>query len=358
MALFRRRARSGPTDIRLDADRSAQIDDYLAEQIQPDGPGLALAVAEAGAVVHAVGYGLADIASRRPIAPETIFHLASCGKQFTALGVLMLADAHKLRLDDPVSKYLPALSGFGPDVTLRRMLNHTAGIRDFYDEAGVDEVLARCERPTNADIIGLCVDLGCPMAEHGIAPGDTFCYGNTSYDLLGSVIEQVSGQSYRDFFQRRVFDPLGMKDTFSAPDDRARGSRCATGYVLDDDGAFVAFGDSEFDGLVGSGSFFTTIGDLCRYDQGLNTNRLISEAAQREAVTRGRTNDGQLTEYGLGWYLEDYEGSPLAEHKGEWTGFFTYMVRYLDRPLSIFALSNHPDLNLIDLANVASDAYS
>jgi CubicO group peptidase (beta-lactamase class C family) len=357
MALFRRRPRAGPTDIRLDANRSAHIDDYLAEQIEPNGPGLALAVSESETVVHAAGYGLADIAGRRPIAPETIFHLASCGKQFTALGILMLAGDGKLRLDDPLNKYLPALSRFGPDVTLRRLLNHTSGIRDFYDEDGVDEVLARCERPTNSDIIGLCADLGCPMAEAGLGPGDMFSYGNTSYDLLGSVIEQVSGQKYRDFFQRRVFDPLEMKDTFSVPDNRARGDRCATGYMLDDNDAFVAFGDSEFDGLVGSGSFYTTVGDLCRYDDGLNTNRLISEAAQREAVTPGRTRDGKLTEYGLGWYLADYEGMPLAEHKGEWTGFFTYMVRYLDRPLSIFVLSNHPDLNLIDVANVATEAY-
>jgi hypothetical protein len=74
-------------------------------------------------------------------------------------------------------------------------------------------------------------------------------------------------------------------------------------------------------------------------------------------MSPGRTNDGQFTEYGLGWYLTDYEGMPLAEHKGEWTGFYTYIVRYLERPLSIFALSNHPDINLVDVANVATDAY-
>jgi CubicO group peptidase (beta-lactamase class C family) len=356
MALFRRRARSAPTDIRIDAERSAQIDDYLAEQIRPDGPGLALAVAESGTVVHAAGYGLADIGSGRPIAPETIFHLASCGKQFTAMGILMLAEERRLRLDDPIGKHLPALAGFGPGVTLRRMLNHTSGIRDFYDEAGIGEVLARSEQPTNADIVRLCADLGCPMAQ-GIAPGDTFSYGNTGYDFLGSVIQQVSGQSYHDFFQRRVFDPLGMKDTFSVPDERTRDSRCATGYVLDDDDGFVEHGGSEFDNLVGSGSFYTTVGDLCRYDQALNANNLVGAAALREAVTPGRTNDGKFTEYGLGWYLADYEGMPLAEHKGEWIGFYSYIVRFLERPFSVFVLSNHPDLNFVDVANVATDAY-
>ena len=357
MALFRRRPRSGPTDIRVDADRSGGIDDYLAEQIRPDGPGLALAVAEAGTIAHAAGYGLADMAGGRPIAPETIFHLASCGKQFTALGILMLAEERKLGLEDPIGKHLPALAGFGPGVTLRRLLNHTSGIRDFYDEAGIDEVLARWERPTNANVISLCADLGCPMMEDGVKPGDTFSYGNTGYDLLGAVIERVSGQSYHDFFQRRVFDPLAMKDTFSVPDARVDDPRCATGYGFDDRDEFVEQGGSEFDDLVGSGSFYTTVLDLCRYDQALRTNSLIGAGSLREAATRGRTNDGELTEYGLGWYLADYEGMPLAEHKGEWTGFYTYIVRYLDRPLSIFALSNHPDVNLVDVANVATDAY-
>jgi len=357
MALFRRRPRPGPTDIRVDPDRSAQIDDYIAEQIRPDGPGLALAVAETGTIAHAAGYGLADLAGGRPIAPGTIFHLASCGKQFTALGILMLAEQRKLGLDDPIGKHLPALAGFGPGVTLRRLLNHTSGIRDFYDDEGVDEVLARWERPTNANIIHLCADLGCPMMEDGIGPGDTFCYGNTGYDLLGAVIERVSGGSYHDFYQRHVFDPLAMKDTFSVPDARADDPRCACGYVLDDRGGLVEQGGSEFDGLVGSGSFYTTVFDLCRYDQALRTNSLIGAASLRAATTPSQTTDGQFTEYGLGWYLADYEGMRLAEHKGEWTGFYTYIVRYLERPLSIFALSNHPDLNLVDVANVATDAY-
>jgi CubicO group peptidase (beta-lactamase class C family) len=357
MALFRRRPRSGPTDIRIDAARSAQVDDYIAELIRPNGPGLALAVTESGKAVHAAGYGLADIGSGRAIAPDTIFHLASCGKQFTALGILMLAEQRKLGLDDPIGKHLPTLVEFGSGVTLRRLLNHTSGIRDFYDEAGIDEVLAHTERPTNADVIGLCADLGCPMAGDRINPGDTFTYSNSGYDFLGAVIEHVSGQSYHDFFQQRVFDPLGMKDTFSVPDQRARDRRCATGYVLDDRGDFVEHGGSEFDDLVGSGSFYTTIGDLCRYDQALDTNSLAGEATMREALTSGRTNDGEFTNCGFGWYLGAYKGMPFADHEGAWTGFYSYIIRYLERPLSIFVLANHPDLDFAEIANVATEAY-
>jgi CubicO group peptidase (beta-lactamase class C family) len=357
MALFRRRLRPGPTDMRIDAERSAQIDDYIAELIEPNGPGLALAVAESGETVHAAGYGLADIRSGRPIVPETIFHLASCGKQFTGLGILMLAEQRKLALDDPIGKHLPALVGFGPGVTLRRLLNHTSGIRDFYDEAGMDEVLARNERPSNADVIQLCADLGCPMAADGVGPGDTFSYSNSGYDLLGAAIEHVSGQSYHDFFQKRVFDPLGMKDTFSVPDPRVGDPRCATGYVLDDRGELVEQGGSEFDDLVGSGSFYTTVRDLCRYDRALNDNSLIGQTALREAFTSGRTNDGEFTDCGFGWYLGDYNGMPFADHSGSWIGFYSYIARYLERPLSIFLLANHPDLDSAAIADEVTEAY-
>ena len=357
MALFRRRPRSGPTDIRLDAERSAQIDDYIAELIQPNGPGLALAVIESGEIVHAAGYGLADIRSGRPIGPDTIFHLASCGKQFTGLGILMLAEQRKLGLDDPVGKHLPELAGFSPGVTLRRLLNHTSGIRDFYDDDGMDEMLARNERPTNADVIEVCTDLGCPMAEDGMRPGDVFSYSNTGYDLLGAVIEHVSGQSYHDFFQQSVFDPVGMKDTFSVPDQRAEDDRCAIGYALDERDEFVERGGSEYDDLVGSGSFYTTVQDLCRYDQALNANRLVSAAALREAFTGARLNDGQITNYGFGWYIGTYEGMPFAGHEGEWIGFYSYITRYLARPLSMFMLANRPGIDFPELANVATEAY-
>jgi CubicO group peptidase (beta-lactamase class C family) len=356
MAPFWHRPQAAPKEVRVDEEGSAQIDDYLAEETEEAGPGLALAVIASGSVVHAAGYGLADIDNERPIVPETIFHLASCGKQFTGLGILMLAEAGKLHLDDPIGQYLAPLAGYGPRVTIRRLLNHTSGIRDFYDDAGKDEVLARFARPTNADVIRLCGELGCPMAEHGIAPGDEFVYSNSGYDLLGAVIEQVSGESYHDFFQRRMFDPLGMKDTFSVPDRRTSDNRCAIGYGLDEEDGFVEQGGDAFDALVGSGSFYTTVGDLCLYDRALNANRLVSAASLREAFTSGRTNDGKPTNYGFGWFLGEYQGMPFADHEGAWAGFRSYISRYLERPLSIFVLSNHPEVNFADIANVATDA--
>jgi CubicO group peptidase (beta-lactamase class C family) len=328
-----------------------QIDDYAAGEFDADGPGFALAVVAHGTLVHAAGYGLADLRRGVPIEQNTIFHLASCGKQFTGLGILMLAEEGKLHLDDPIAKRIPLLAGFGPKVTIRTLLHHTSGIRDLYDEAGAEQVLARCASPANADVIRTYADLGFPMAEE---PGDTFSYSNSGYDLLGALIEAASSQSYHDFFARRVFDRLEMKDTFSVPDRRI--DSCATGYTLDDWDEFKEAGGNAFDNLVGSGSFYTTVFDLCLYDQALRTNSLVKQASMAEAFTSGRTSDDNPTHYGFGWHLGVQNGISFADHEGDWNGFRSYVCYCRDRPLSIFALSNHPEADLIEVADVAFDA--
>jgi CubicO group peptidase (beta-lactamase class C family) len=191
------------------------------------------------------------------------------------------------------------------------------------------------------------------MAGYRKQPGDEFSYSNSGYDLLGAVIERVSGQPYHDFFQSRVFDPLGMKDTFSIPDRRVRDPRCATGYTLGDWGDLIEHGPTEFDDLVGSGSFYTTVCDLCLYEQSLRTNRLVSEPVLRQVFTSGRTSDGHDTSYGFGWYVGTHKGMHLADHEGAWIGFHSYIRHYLDRPVGVFLLSNHPEVDLVEIADAA-----
>jgi len=342
---------------RLDGRGAAAVDDYVARQIGRNEPGLTLAVIKDGAIAHAAAFGLADVRRGTAVRTNTIFHLASCGKQFTGLGFLMLAEQRRLSLDDPVGKYLPGLTGFGPGVTIRRLLHQTSSIRDLYDAAGVETVLSRCEKPRNADIVRTYSGLGCPMAGRGVNPGDAFCYSNSGYELLGSVIEGVSGQSYHDFFQNHVFDRLGMNDSFSVPDPRVHSARTAKGYALAQFGTVTEATPGEFDDLVGSGSFYTTVSDLCTYDCALAVNSLVSAASMREAVIPGRTNDGRETEYGLGWYVGVLNGMRIAEHQGEWAGFYSYIRRYLDQRLSIFVLSNNPRIELPKLLDATAVAF-
>jgi CubicO group peptidase (beta-lactamase class C family) len=354
---IRNRSSSAQRAIRADPERSAKMDEQVASRIGAKDPGLALAIVKAGTVVHAAGYGLADWRGKQRITRNTIFHLASVGKQFTGLGLMMLAEEGKLQFNDAVGKHLPELAGFGPKLTLRHLLHHTSGILDLYDKANIRELLKRSRRPTSADLVRTYQELGCPMATRRRKPGDKYVYSNAGYDLLGAVIERLSGQPFRDFFRNRVFEPLGMKDSFSVPDRRVRDRRCATGCALDERGSFVEQEGTDLDDTVGSGSIYSTTTDLCIYDRALAANELVSATSMREALTSGRTKNGKRTKYGFGWAVGTYKGMRFAAHEGEWIGYFSYACRYLDDPLSIFVLSNNPRVKPIDIVDMATAIY-
>ena len=343
-----------PQGIRTDPARSRQLDAYIAGQLREGEPGLAVGVIKDDAVVHLAAYGLADAQRGVPVRTDTMFHLASCGKQFTALGILKLMEAGRVSLDDPIGLHLPAIAGFGNEVTIRRLLQHTSGIRDLYDEGGYETVMRYTNRPSNADIIAIYSKLGCPMTA---APGAKFAYSNSGYELLGAVIERAAGESYANYFSRIVFDPVKMNDTFSVPDRRMRDPRRAVGYAIDNDG-FCEHEGSEFDDLVGAGSFVTTAPDLCLYDSALATNALVTEASMRLALTSGKTNDGKDIGYGLGWYIDRDNIGPYCEHDGDWAGFYSWIRRYLDRPLSVYLLTNNPEVKLKEVVDAASGAFT
>ena len=315
-------------------DQSAAIDRIVRRHVRAGGPGLALAVIADRQAVHLAGYGLANAKTRAPVTPRTQFHIASCGKQFTGLGIMMLKQAGRLHTGDHVGRHIPELSGFPKAVTIRNLLHHLSGVHDFYeDDDGERKLLALSSHPTNEDVITLYAVLGWPMGKPG-----TFAYSNSGYDLLGCVIERVSGQSYRDFFATRVFGPLGMRDTFSLP-AKLNGARVATGYEREH-GRATAQSGSPLDGICGAGSFYSTAADLCRYEAALASNRPVTAATMREAFKSGVDRRRKPTNYGFGWDISD----DFLEHSGGWTGFGSHIRRYRDGRLSIYALSNNPDV--------------
>ena len=336
---------------RADSERSAAIDRIVGRVIGPATPGLALAIISEGEIVHLAGYGLAHLDTRTSVTPTTQFHMASCGKQFTGLGIMLLQEEKKLRLDDPIGRHIPELAGFAGKVTIRRLLHHLSGVHDFYDDAdGERKLLALSPRPTNEDLIRLYAMLGWPTTRRL----GNFSYNNSGYDLLGCVIERVSAQSYRDFFRMRVFVPLGMTDTFSLPAAATRlaKARVAVGYEKRR-GRFWAQSGSDLDGICGSGSFYSTVTDLCRYEAALAGGGLLSAAGMRTALTSGVRRSATPTRYGFGWYL----AADFVEHSGEWTGFVSHMRRYRDRRLSLYVLSNNADIEPSGIAAAAARVW-
>jgi CubicO group peptidase (beta-lactamase class C family) len=336
-------------EIRQYPERSAELDALVQGSLR--GTGMALAVLVAGRPVHLAGYGVADRDTRQPATPDTPFHIASCGKQLTGVGIMMLKEAGKLRYDDHIGVHIPELSGFPPNVTIRHLLHHTAGVHDYYDDARCERVLRSCSAaPRNTDLIALYRQIDFAMSD--TAGYDA--YSNAGYDLLGLVIERISGMSYPDFFRQRVFDPLGMADSFSVPDAaRLASGRCAAGY---EKGWFTLgkAGSHLLDGMCGSGSFYTTAADLCRYEAALVGNRLVSAASMREATTSGIDADRKRTGYGFGWYVDDQ----WMSHAGSWAGFAAFFMRGIHEPYSIYVMGNCATPDPEGIAEAAADIFA
>src|SRR4030095_15402663 len=181
-----------------------KVDDYVrSEMSQRRIPGLSLAVVKAGRVIRSKGYGLSDLELNVPATPDSVYQIESMTKQLTAAGIMLLGEDGKVSLDETVDKYLSDLPITWKDVTVRHLLTHTSGIKDFADLA--DTEAERAKDYTKAQIISLVS--GAPLE---FRPGEKWNYSNTGYFLLGMVMERVSGKAYGVFLQDRVFRPLGM----------------------------------------------------------------------------------------------------------------------------------------------------
>ncbi len=191
----------GDTGANRRPDLGAGIDALFAPATAGDSPGAAVMVIRDGEILHAAGYGYADLEHRVPITPQTAFRLASVSKQFTAMAVMILAERGQLAYDDPVVKYLPELARFGDQITLRHLLTHTGGLPDYYDAL---EAASTDSMPDTEDAMEFLADWG----EAGFPAGERYEYSNPGYEMLALVVERVSGQRFGQFVEENIFAPL------------------------------------------------------------------------------------------------------------------------------------------------------
>lgn len=314
-----------------DVQESApDIDAIMADY--SDGPGGAVMVIQDGEIVFQNGYGFANVDTEEPITTETVFHLGSVGKQFTAMGVMILVERGDVNLDSPIIAYLPELNWADDGVTVRSLLHHTSGIMGYDDSDELyDALIDSADMPANSDLIRVLAENGSMLTE----PGEIFNYSNAGYDILGAMIERVSGQTYADFMNDNVFAPLGMSNTFALPDSRRNGPNVAESYSTEG-----AYEPDALDNLNGSGSIYSTVGDFYLYDQALYTNDLVSQSMLEEAFTPAELNSGESTGYGFGFDIAEHDGEAYVGHSGAWLGFESYYLRFADSNLSVVVLLN------------------
>jgi len=326
------------------ADPAKRIDALLAPLSSDHAPGAAVMVIRNGAVAYTASLGMADVERGIPIGSRTVFDIASVSKQFTAMLAMILHQEGRLDYDSPVVQYLPELSRFGPTLTVRHLLTHTSGLPDYYD--ALTRAGAAGTWVSNRQALAFLAGWGDPV----FPPGDRFAYSDAGYEMLALVLEKAAGEPFGDLLRRRVFDPLQMNDTRlrDRPDvpvpDRARG------YTPLGQG-FAPSPDHPLDCLVGSGAVNTTLDDFRRWDQALETGRLVGRATLDEALRPMRLNDGSESDYAFGWFLKKDLWRRRLEHPGSWNGYQAFIVRYPDERFTVVLLANRSDVDLGDLAD-------
>ncbi len=318
------------------------IDDFIqAEMKKRNIPGLSLAVVKNGEVMLTNGFGKANLELNVAAAPETVYQLQSITKTFTAAATMMLVEEEKIALDDKITKHLDNLPESWSEITLRQLLSHTSGIKDFINEPTVNLRLDA----TPAEIVRSLADK--PL---NFPPGEKFRYSNTGYQLLGMIIHKVTGHEWGEFVRERIFEPVGMKDTrvISLADiipNRAAGYRVLNGKL--ENGGFVAPSILAYPG----GGVRSTVLDLAKYDAALRGEKLLKRSTLDLMWTRATLNDGSRAPYGLGWFVADSGGHRVVQHTGSHlTGFGTVIARYIDDGLTVIVLTNQNGANPSEIA--------
>jgi CubicO group peptidase (beta-lactamase class C family) len=309
---------------------SAVADYVKAEMERQHIPGLALLVTRDGKVVRSEGFGLANVEVQVPVKPETIFQSGSVGKQFTATAVMMLVEAGKIGLNDPLTKYFPEAPPSWKNVTVRELLSHTGGFGDYPKDFNFRKDW------TEPQLLKLVESI--PLA---YPPGTKWEYSNLGYLTLGILIHRVSGEFYGDFLRQRIFQPLGMQATriISEVDiipNRAAGYRLLKGELKNQEWVAPAMN------TTADGSLYFSIVDLSRWDAALYEGKLLKRSSFDLMWTPVKLKNGQSNKagYGFGWFIEERNGHRCIHHDGSWQGFETAIDRYVDDHLSVVALTN------------------
>jgi CubicO group peptidase (beta-lactamase class C family) len=294
-------------------------------------PGCAVSTIRNGAIEFARGYGMADLEHDVPITPRSAFYMASVSKQFTAAAINLLAAENKLSLEDDVRKFVPELPRYGAPITIRHLVNHTSGLRDYlslFAIAGLGDFPV-----SNADFLEM---LGRQRALN-FRTAEQYSYSNSGYVLLSIVVERVTGKSLRAYMQEHFFAPLGMSSTVF----RDRHNMIIKGRALayfQNDGVW-AHAVPAFD-VVGDGGLFSTVEDLAHWERQMIDARIGGAAWRALTDARGQLGSGLPLTYGAGLTHGMFRGEQTVEHGGGYGGYSTYLLRFPQRRLTVAVLCN------------------
>lgn len=335
----------GATPAALDAAAAfADLDGAAA-------PGCAVGTWSDGKRPFVDGFGLADVDSGRRIGADTVFDAASLSKQFTAFAVLLLERERRLSLDDSIRKFVPELGEYAQPVTVRHLLHHTAGLRDYV-------ALSRIQQPpvTTALDDEQSVELLARQKAAETAPGTEYMYSNTGYFLLSRVVEKSSGQPFEEFLAAKVFRPLGMSDTSIGEGREQPRQRAARSYMVSG-GETTLAGEMPLVAFIGAGGIRTTLVDLSQWTENFWTGKVGGKALMKRMGEVGALANGTPISYAAGLTRSTYRGLPVLRHGGSVRGFRHAFLVFPEQRFAVTVLCNRSDAGAGGRAEAVAEAY-
>ncbi len=322
---------AAPSPAPASVSLAAALDAMLGAAFPADRPGAAVLVKRGEEVLLRKGYGMANLELGVALRPDSVFEIGSITKQFTAAGILLLAERGQLRLDDDITRYLTDFPTHGKQITIQHLLTHTSGVADY---TRLPEWAAhmRDDLPPAA-VAALFKDK--PL---DFAPGERWAYDNSGYFLLGMVIEKVAGKDYGQFMMDEIFRPLGMKSTRYGSNADLILHR-ASGYEKAGD----RFVNAEYHSMTqpfAAGALVSDVDDLAIWDRALYGESLLKQATLLRMFTPGRLSSGATTRYANGWIFGSLGEHAVVWHNGSIPGFASALLRVPDQRLLVVVLSN------------------
>jgi D-alanyl-D-alanine carboxypeptidase len=316
--------------------RADDIDDYLKAQMRWERiPGLSIVVVRDGQILRAGSYGFSNLETNAQAGADTVYKMGSLSKQFLAAGLLVLVQDGKVGLDDPVKKYLPDVPETWNLITVRNLLTHTSGIAR--DSPAFDPLKLQSDDEVVRAVYSQPLQF---------PPGSRFAYSNLNYYCVAEIIQKASGMPWPDFIASRIFAPAGLTSTrtTTATDivpHRASGYETSGGRVKNAD-IWIA--------LRPSGAFLSTVLDLAKWDNALDSGKILTAATREQMWTSVRLTDGTTYGYGFGWFLDEINGHRRVHHSGGVPGFVCEMERFPDDRLTVIVMANIGGRDLEDMA--------
>lgn len=319
-----------------DMPERLEIDQVFADYDSTRSPGCSMAIYHEGEIAYARGYGMANLEYGIANLPNTVFRIASTSKQFTAMAIALLAEQGALSLDDDIHKFFPELPTYNAPVTIRQLIHHTSGLRDYLG-------LAEAADWTQDYSVDEALKMIVRQQELNFTPGTKHLYSNTGYFLLSQIVQIVSDQTLSEWAGENMFRPLEMTSTHFHDDHTHIVENRADGYrPSDNDGFNISMTILD---MVGDGGIYTTVEDLLKWDQNYYDNQLGKGGPELTELlqTPGKLNNGDELNYAFGLSVGEFRGTPEIRHGGAFVGYRAGLNRYPDHHLSVAVLCNYAD---------------